>query len=197
MGEDHKISKSGKTLIVSYRVDTKNRIVETGGDWNAFARDNGGEELAGEGVIGLPLRSFVSGDVTRMFVETMLQKARLTRVPFSVPYRCDSSDVIRHMRMTLTSSGNEVQLDHRLEKEEARGSINRGRISPGTPRPVKVCSMCRNICDAKNSSVGEAPVSGIERIIYSVCSTCLDGLRRLPASPRNPADRFNPERTGV
>lgn len=185
MGNSFSQSSSGKTLIVRYRLDEQDRIVDVGGSWDDFAICNGAEELVQGAVLGLPLRSFVSGDVTRMFIDTMLLKARVRREPFTVPYRCDSPDCKRFFEMTLTPDGKQIDFSHRLLREESLPMPRYFAVASllDTTAPLlHRCSMCnclsRNAGECLDQDQWPDLTDQTIRVIYHVCADCRKRVRR-------------------
>lgn len=66
---------------LSYTLDKADNIVAVGGNWDAFARENDGESLLASKIIGRKLDQFIHGDITRMFVRTMIMSARTLQRP--------------------------------------------------------------------------------------------------------------------
>lgn len=173
--------KSAGEKTTGYRLDTRDRIIEVSGEWDRFACDNGAEELAMDSVIGMPLRSFISGDVTRMFIDTMHARVRMSGRPMTVPYRCDSPGVKRFMEMSLAAIGNDLISEHRLLSEHVmpRALIFRS-ASDGRPQAwTRRCSMCNRLSmpDGRLVEPDEFAEAGAADgqaigVIYFVCPEC-------------------------
>lgn len=182
---------SGTSLIVGYELDQKDRIVGVSGDWDRFALSNGGEELIHQSVIGHPLRRDISGDITRMFLDTLLSKLRLTGRAFSIPYRCDSPGTKRYMEMHLSLDDHgHVNSSHRLVREEALLTHRQFLVAEGDlsvkAALVKRCSMCNRLCLGQGEyfEPDDFPgPAGPVRVIYHVCQDCQSRLRRNLAAP--------------
>lgn len=186
----------GNTLTVRYELDQKDRIVKVGGDWDTFATANGAEELTKDAVIGHPLRRYVLGDVTRMFIDTMLTKVRVTGTPFSVPYRCDSPGTKRFMEMSLFMSSlpGIIVAEHRLVKEQPMPPLSiwaaDARANSSAPGQLfKRCSMCNRLAGRDGIPIEpdklQRPDPGSPlRVIYYVCQACQSSIRHRLASNR-------------
>jgi hypothetical protein len=173
-----------KRIVVEYRLDAHDRIVAVNEDWRRFATANGTGTLMPENVVGRPLRDFVSGDITRMFVDTLLQGVRLTGRERTVPYRCDSPDAKRYMEMTVSpAAGGGIVTSHRIVREEHFAAPNAFVAATGTgPKRdlVKRCSMCnrlsRNGGDLVEPEVARSEgwllVGTATAVIYFVCKAC-------------------------
>lgn len=126
----------------------------------------------------MPLRNFIVGDVTRMFVDALLARARLTGRPAIIPYRCDSPGVKRFMEMSLEGIGAELISEHRILSEQTLHSpLAFAAVSDDRPTNwLKRCSMCNRLSD-RTGSVREPddfPHAAGEtlRVIYHVCADC-------------------------
>ena len=160
-----------------YCLDERDRIVEIGGDWDHFARENGAEDLVAPSVIGMPLRRFIAGDVTRMFVDAMLARVRLTGRPALIPYRCDSPGIKRMMEMSLTSIGKGLVSEHRILSEQRMFSALAFAAAEGRADGwVRRCSMCNSLTDRHGNTFepDAFPHATGEtlRVIYHVCPEC-------------------------
>jgi hypothetical protein len=176
-------------IVVEYRLDAQDRIVGVNEDWRRFASANGVETLMPEKVVGRPLRSFISGDITRMFVDTLLQGVRLTGRERKLPYRCDSPDAKRYMEMTIgPAPAGGIVTWHRVIREERFGSPNAFVVGTGRGQRrdlVKRCSMCnrlsRNGGDLVDPEVarreGWLLGGAATPVIYFVCKTCQEFVK--------------------
>lgn len=198
MGEDEQVSNrgstnaSGKTLIVTYRVDAKDRIEAVGGGWDRFAEENGAEELSQGAVLGLQLRSFLSGDVTRMYVDSMLSKARRTGQAFSLNYRCDSPERKRIFEMTLEACEGSVLSTHRLLCESALTLplFSNGDSLPSDDAPVlRRCSICNRLSTRDGEYIEPEDWPADEqrhlKVIHNVCKPCQSRVGQWQRQPKS------------
>jgi len=161
-----------------YRLDAKDRIVDVGGDWDSFAMDNGAEGLVSSVVVGTLLRSYIAGDVTRMFVDALLARVRLSGRPAMIPYRCDSPGIKRCMEMSLAKIGSDLVSEHRIVSERVMFPLL-SFVAVEDKRPgdwVRRCSMCnrltlRNGENCEPDAFAPAPGEAL-RVIYHVCADC-------------------------
>lgn len=171
---------------ITYTLDAHNQIIKVTGPWDAFAKANRGDAAVMDAVIGKPLDSFIAGDVTKMFVNTMLMSARTLGKTVYRPYRCDSDLTKRFMEMSIVPLENgTVEVRHRLLLEEPMRDYRAHtlpRPAPlGLPR-IKRCSMCNKIhvafswleiVDALNLQVLAAEQAN-GPWIYGLCPECMD-----------------------
>jgi len=134
-------------MAVTLKLDAQLTILEVGGDWTHFAEQNGGgHSCAPPRVVGRPLRDFISGDATRMWVETALTYARLQGAPVERPYRCDSPTEKRHMLMRIVPFGQALEVEHELLRvEPMRQPTHLLFEAVGAGRPKRRCSRCNRI----------------------------------------------------
>lgn len=166
-----------------YRLDASDRITQTGGEWDAFAGTHDGASLRGDAVLGHSLYDFVQGDVSRMFVRTLVDGVRLLQRSRTVGYRCDSPGLKRFMEMTLAPlAGGEVLVSHRqLRTEPVTRAFHFQVVQPDQPGVVVRCTHCNAV--KRQGRWGEAetvlPV-GLSRVpvIYGVCESCLAAVIR-------------------
>src|SRR3954464_11398358 len=87
---------------LSYRIDEYNRIVWVNDAWCQFARDNGGESLLPEQVLGQDLlKSLSDAAVCELYV-SMIRRARAGQA-VQFHYRCDAPDARRMFFMQIQS----------------------------------------------------------------------------------------------
>ncbi len=134
---------------ISYFIDANDHIVKVSGPWDEFALDNEGPGACVQAIVGKSLTSFIAGDVSKMFINTMLMSARVKGQPISRPYRCDSGRLKRFMEMSivpLPDGGLEVK--HRLLRSEPLYSyqfIPAKRVGSSGAVRTKRCSMCNKV----------------------------------------------------
>ncbi|MCM8613702.1 hypothetical protein [Accumulibacter sp.] len=171
---------------LSYTLDADDAIVAVAGDWDRLALANGCQSLLAARIIGRRLDDFITGDVTRMFVRTMLMSARTLQRAVCRPYRCDSPQVRRLLQMSIVPQADD-RLDVRhwqLRQEPVPQPVSVVAAASGsTAGFIKRCSMCNRIRlrqdwvevgDARNdpSLAGASSLM----VVYGVCPDCLRGL---------------------
>ena len=170
---------------LSYTLDLDDRIIAVTGNWDGFALANGGPAILSATIIGRRLDEFVSGDVTRMFVRTMLMSARMLKRSIHRPYRCDSPQLRRFMEMTvMPHGGGMLEVRHRqIRCEPLSCTVTIASVAAApTSGFIKRCSICNHIRIRQVwSEVDEAILDGrlakdaaaALRVIYGVCPDCL------------------------
>lgn len=164
----------------SYWLDKDDAITGVSGSWDYFALENDGNGVNSSEIIGKPVWSFISGESSRMWLESLLQLVRLTGRIISRPYRCDSPELKRFMTMTIIPEGSgRLRLEHAVIATEPRPESvyirYAARTSPSSF--YQRCSVCGRVRLAQADSwvepdelrgEGKANLS----VIYAVCGEC-------------------------
>jgi hypothetical protein len=181
---------SNENYSICYWLDISDQIVDIAPGWEAFANENNAPELESRKVIGRNLLDFVAGDVTKMYVRTILQSARLMRRPMVRAYRCDSPDQRRYMEMRLTMENSGLlKWEHRMLRVENLQRRMDFRPAAGLhgAKCVVRCSMCNRLKSPsgwQEPDVAPLPPAfegGVIPTIYGVCPDC----QSLPLRPAN------------
>lgn len=171
---------------VSYFVDAHDRITRVVGPWDAFALANDGPGACAQAVVGKLLCDFIAGDVSRMFISTMLMSARTLQRSVYRPYRCDSGRLKRFMEMTIIPLENgELEVRHRLLHTEPLRQfqfVPARRVADPSVVRTKRCSMCNKVHVAQGwldiddaVQLGTLPDAQAQGPwIFGVCPACLE-----------------------
>lgn len=170
---------------VIYELDVNNNIVAVNQSWQSFALANNAPELSHDHVIGKPLMQYISGNITKRFWETFLEKVRLANAVMHLNYRCDSPDLKRFMQIkAYRNESDGLYFESILLRTESR-PINiyfKRAQQRGADTKVR-CSFCNNILhknhwiEAENLVTGNHPVT--LDVIYGICPVCQDSLDAL------------------
>ncbi len=177
-------------MAIWYLLDDQERIVEVGGDFDQFARDNQGPANLAQEVVGHSLWAFVQGRELRHLLRLLLQQAEAGLV--RVPLRCDAPHEFRLIEMEIIAKP-----PHRLVRfQSLLNQTNNLDLatteSPGDDRPVTLCSWCNNV-EVTNGSTHWLPVDQAARalgllvsqpqaITHGLCPACSEAL----AQPEDP-----------
>jgi hypothetical protein len=126
---------------VLYTLDVHDGIVGVGGDWDAFAVENGAPQLRAPAPIGRPFRDFVHGLELREALRLLFQSARRRGARCRLPFRCDAPDLRRHMEMDL-EPGPEGELTIRCRALSLEARPRLPLPTPGAPRLEVACAWC-------------------------------------------------------
>lgn len=136
-------------LDVWYEVDRDNRLCGFSANWDVSAAEAKSASLMSSRLHGIPLLTFISGDVSAMFIETMINSARVQQKELIRPYRCDSPTHRREMRMRLQPlEEGRIRVLHELVRETAwEHPRNMRTVTRRSERKIKRCSMCNDLLD--------------------------------------------------
>src|ERR1700744_579940 len=87
---------------VVYQIDTNDRITFINSGWHHFAIANGLDSEQSKSMMGNQLWKYISDPTIRHFYKVLFSKVRKTGKRITVPYRCDSPDMLRLMEMNIT-----------------------------------------------------------------------------------------------
>lgn len=162
------------------QVDTEDKIVFLNDDWWRFAIENGlfltKEKLHGNSVLNF-ISDLTSRHLYRIFMETVRRTGREVAVPF----RCDSPDRRRFMRMTIRAlPAKGIEFSSEILREELRPKID--LLDPQLPRSkdcVVMCSWCKKIKAPDwlepEEAVARLNLFETERlpsVSHGICSAC-------------------------
>jgi hypothetical protein len=126
---------------VRYTVDAENRLTSVDDEWLSFARANEAEELNSERVLGTSLLDFIAGTETRYLYQTVFERVREHDTPIILPFRCDSPETRRFMRIVISPLfGGSLQLDVVLVREQHREPVR--LLARGDARSEEILTMC-------------------------------------------------------
>ncbi len=164
-------------------------------DWDRFAAENDAPELLDHSLmVGRPLLDFIAGAPTQAATRTLLYQLRTgVRATVSYPYSCDSPDVARTMRMTITRRGRSLEFRSSLLSERTRMVRAVLGFTPNSDRLdlplVTICSVCKRVEDpgkANNWLDAEAYErdggNTNVRVSHGLCESCMESLLNVSAS---------------
>lgn len=128
-----------------YTVDAQDTLSSVSEAWLKFARDNGAPELTRERVLGCNLWDFVDGAETRRLYEALFEAVRRRGETFEIPFRCDSPDRFRFMRLALAPQPDgRVECQGLLVREQPRPFYSiLDRAFPRSSETLRLCSLCK------------------------------------------------------
>ena len=126
---------------LSYAIDDQDRLIKVDEGYYRFAEENGWNEAGTS--LGRSLWDFVSGSEMRKVQRLLLRRIRDEVREVELPFRCDSPDVRREMKIRIVShsSGRTVMFAARLCSEEPRDE-SQPVLDSGAPRGENVLPMC-------------------------------------------------------
>lgn len=162
-----------------YWIDSKDRIMQVSASWDDFALQNEGAPCIAQKVCGSLLWDHISGDTSKMWMETLFKLVRLKKQPIERPYRCDSPNERRHMQMKIIPLEDRVlEVQHNLVRAEPRPySVHTRTIGAGR-LPRTRCSICGRIQHNHHWLEPEALIEVESKrthtllVSYAVCGEC-------------------------
>ena len=171
-----------------YRVDATDAIVSVDPLWIAFAQENGAEELTEQSVVGRSLWDFFAGDETRALFKQVHALVRSRGKKVVLPFRCDSPNLERHMRMTISDQG-QGQLSYDNVIVRAVPQFYLGLLDTSRPRSrsfLTMCSCCKRCLLEPHGWLDVVETSLRLRLFeaetppelrHTICPTCADTQR--------------------
>jgi hypothetical protein len=132
-----------------YQIDAFDNITAIGGDWFAFAKENGGEALLESSPIGRSIWDFIQGDSIKNLYSLIIKKVRQTGKPVYFPFRCDSPNHLRYMEMVIDlGEGDSIWFETTIIKTLNRSSPTALLLPAETDYSetlLSVCAWCSNV----------------------------------------------------
>ncbi|HWI41920.1 MAG TPA: hypothetical protein VNX25_10575, partial [Verrucomicrobiae bacterium] len=135
--------------VFVHTVDARDTIISVNDDWLRFAEENRAPHLTRAAVLGRPLWEFIEDQHTRHLYGLVLARVRSAGTGVGFPFRCDSPEVRRFMRMELVpDESGVVEFRCTLLREEAREErikLLEAGTEQGAEQLLRACSWCRRI----------------------------------------------------
>jgi hypothetical protein len=131
----------------AYSIDADDAVASVSDAWLEFARNNRAPELTRDYVVGQTLWRFIAGRETRRLYEELFARVRVFHKPIEIPFRCDSPDRFRFMRLILGSASQDsIKCEGILIREQERPFFSiLDRAFPRTKASLPMCSLCKRI----------------------------------------------------
>ena len=128
-------------MIVRYRIDNSDRIVEVNDGWTAFAESNEGSMLAPSLVVGRALTEFVTDLATLQLYSAIFSRIRRGGGPIGFSFRCDAPARRRLLAMAMSADGSGgIWFNVTSVAEEAREPVT--LLEMDQQRDARLISMC-------------------------------------------------------
>lgn len=171
----------------AYILDKEDRILSVSGPWDQFAYQNDGVNARASDVCGRSIWDFIVGDEARMWLNAIFQIARVRNANVERPYRCDSPEVKRFMRMRIVPcEGGALRIEHEVLGMEERSIPVYIRYGPSKDMEnIRIrCSFCGHMKHGEAWEEPRAEHAGPSREIIVAYSVCEDCRRSMPARIR-------------
>jgi hypothetical protein len=170
-------------MVVEYRIDARDVLIDVGDGWADFAHDNGAAELAVPAT-DRTLWSYFDRAEIREIWQLLVQRVRTLQTAARVPFRCDASDARRWFEMVIVPGPDgAVHFRSVLAFQEARPRV--ALLDPeaerdADARAIPLCSWCGRVeHDGRWLDVEEFAQASrlLERlsmppISYGICAGC-------------------------
>lgn len=173
---------------VRYGIDGDDVVRWVDEAWVDFAARNGAPELVRERVVGHPLWEFVSGAATCVVWELLFDRVRTREAPLTVPFRCDTPDLLRVMELRLEpADGGALELCGVLVREQPRRHLRLlDAALPRTERRFPACSFCKRVfafgewleVDRAAARLGMLEVERPPTLEQVICEACMARCRQ-------------------
>ena len=169
---------------IAYQIDCNDRLVGFNDQWNVFAANNDGFLLSSQFACNVSIWDFIHDAETRHIHKVLLKKVRKSHQALSFPFRCDSPDVRRYMRMGISPQGDgNVMYRCSFIREEAREPLA-SEAPPFEDRNtfLRMCSWCKKADVGGNvwmeiedavEHLGLFSSAQLQPITHTMCEACL------------------------
>jgi hypothetical protein len=140
-------ARSVSDRVFAYSIRGDDTLAAVSDAWVDFALANRATDLTREKVVGRPLWDFVAGAETRVLYEDLFRRVRADGERFELPFRCDSPDRFRFMRLSLAPGpDNGIVCEGALLREQLRPVYSiLDRAFPRTRGGLLMCSLCKRV----------------------------------------------------
>jgi hypothetical protein len=177
----------------AYAIHPDDTIASVSDSWLEFAHENRAPELTRDYVVGRSLWSFVAGSETRLLYEALFHRVRTRAESFELPFRCDSPDRFRFMRLIVKHGpGDLIDCEGILVREQARPFYTiLDRAFPRTTARLPMCSLCKRVyalgarwleLEVAIEQLNLFDTASLPEIEYAVCDDCRSAGRRASGS---------------
>lgn len=164
-------------MTTKYWLNEKDVITRTNVEWDQFAMKNDGLLALSHRIVGQPLFSFIQSDSTRMFVDVLINRARISNQQVIKEYRCDSPTLRRFMEMKIIPlESKHLLIENRVVREEPLERV-RKFVTLETSF-LKRCSVCNRVQHKghwyapDDAAINEEFEEGFARVSYTICERC-------------------------
>lgn len=168
---------------IRYHIDQEDRIRYIDENWDVFAFSNQSPELGRTNVINKNLFDFIQNWDCRHIYQILFKRVRDTQESIEFPFRCDSPDAKRFMRMRLAPlAQHSIELTSCILREEKRIPLTiLDSQVPRSSKFLKMCSWCKKIevdastwleADQAVYSLNLFASTDLPQITHGMCPDC-------------------------
>ncbi|MEM9544744.1 MAG: hypothetical protein AAGA77_02160 [Bacteroidota bacterium] len=167
--------------VLTYVIDSSDKVIETNSEFNSFAQKSDAASLE-YSVHGKSIWSFIGAEKLKSLYRQLFEGVRSTQKAVDINFRCDDSQVLRFMNMTIEPEKEDfLKISTRLLREISRKkALAREVFYLGITKGTPMCSNCNKVYI--NSAIGWMEVdkalnsnliSDKLNVSFEVCSTCV------------------------
>lgn len=172
-------------IVITYTLDPRNVVVDVGGDWEAFARANGGADLTREAVLGKPVEHFFQGaEVVQVYL-ALFEKVRREQRPLTINFRCDGPACRRRLRLSLSPLPEGfLSVETEVLEETSREAVPLlDKEAVRNEEHLSICCICSDVKDGDGRWVAIEKLSddwrlmeqaSIPKLSHGYCPRCLE-----------------------
>lgn len=178
-----------ESQMLTYWLDKNDVIQKVGAGWDNFALANNGQHTLAQHVVGKRLWNFINGSATRLWVDAVLNYARISGKVVEKRYRCDSPTEKYFMLMrVIPHSVDLLEVQCNLQQELPQKVRVEFEAKTRRIPSLKVrCSICNRIkikadtWQEADEAVLKGALANVEpvKIIYGVCTDCQTAVKGL------------------
>lgn len=168
--------------ILTYTIDNTDKVVSTNSEWTSFAKKSDAAALE-YSVHGKSIWNFIGAEKLKKLYYQLFEGVRATQKTVNINFRCDNSQVLKFMNMTIEPEPeNFLKISTRLLKEISRKkALAREVFYLGINKGIPMCSNCNRIYIDESIrwiEVDKALSSNLIpdelNVSFEVCISCID-----------------------
>ena len=132
--------------ILTYVIDDADKVISTNAEFNSFAKKNDAAVLE-YSVHGKSIWSFLGAEKLKALYVQLFEGVRATQKAVDINFRCDNSQVLKFMNMTIKpQDNNHLEISTRLLREISRKkALAREVFYLGINKGIPMCSNCNRV----------------------------------------------------
>ena len=168
--------------ILTYTIDGKDRVVSTNSEWGVFAKKSSAASLE-YSVHGKSIWSFIGAEKLKKLYYQLFEGVRATQKSVNINFRCDNSQMMKFMNMTIEPESNGfLRISTCLLKEISRKkALAREVFYLGIIKGIPMCSNCNRVYIKSEIGWVEIDIALSSNLIsdklnvsFEVCESCVD-----------------------
>jgi hypothetical protein len=171
-----------------YRIDDDDNIVYVSENWSQFAADNDAHESCMPPfVLNKSIWDYIFDQETAHLYQILLDKVRKQKTAVNIPFRCDSPDCRRYMRITIKYlTDGHIEFVSKIIKIEWRApQLLLDAHVARSGEVVRICSFCKKIAISENDWVeteqavekmGLFEKEKLPQLTHGLCPCCYESL---------------------